>query len=185
MCILFCSRRELCKKYFRQGGLHGTSPGPFSSSSSIRTSCCSHPRYGSAPAPTPRDPLLLHLLPQPSASYFTPRFLREILRIPTPTPSLFAETKSSPLNFPEVLTSVSANGEHIDLDGKSLFPGFIDSHSHSIDGGLNLIAADATEKVDTLDQASRLRRRCQEVWTRNARRCPRNSRITARILVAS
>ncbi len=54
--------------------------------------------------------------------------------------------------FPEVLTSVSANGEHIDLDGKSLFPGFIDSHSHSIDGGLNLIAADATEKVDTLDQ---------------------------------
>jgi predicted amidohydrolase YtcJ len=51
-----------------------------------------------------------------------------------------------------VLTSVSASAEHIDLGGKSLFPGFIDSHSHTIDGGLNLIAADATDKVDSLDQ---------------------------------
>ena len=55
-------------------------------------------------------------------------------------------------NLPEVAKSVSANAERIDLDGKSLFPGFIDSHSHSIDGGLGLIAADATDKVDTLDQ---------------------------------
>lgn len=55
-------------------------------------------------------------------------------------------------NLPEVLKSVSANAERIDLDGKSLFPGFIDSHSHSIDGGLGLIAADATDKVSTLDQ---------------------------------
>ena len=31
-------------------------------------------------------------------------------------------------------------------------PGFIDSHSHSIDGGLGLIGADATDKVSTLDQ---------------------------------
>ena len=35
-----------------------------------------------------------------------------------------------------------------DLQGKSLFPGFIDSHSHTIDGGFNLINADVTEKVD-------------------------------------
>jgi predicted amidohydrolase YtcJ len=54
--------------------------------------------------------------------------------------------------LPEVLRSVSANAERIDLDGKSLFPGFIDSHSHSIDGGLALIGADTTDKVDTLDQ---------------------------------
>jgi len=46
---------------------------------------------------------------------------------------------------PEVTKSVSATAERIDLDGKSLFPGFIDSHSHSIDGGLGLIAADATD----------------------------------------
>ena len=50
-------------------------------------------------------------------------------------------------NLPEVLKSVSPNAERIDLQGKSLFPGFIDSHSHSIEGGLSLIAADATEKV--------------------------------------
>ncbi|HEY1679391.1 MAG TPA: amidohydrolase [Candidatus Sulfotelmatobacter sp.] len=54
-------------------------------------------------------------------------------------------------NLPEVEKSVSSSAERVDLDGKSLFPGFIDSHSHSIDGGLNLIGADATDKVDTLD----------------------------------
>jgi predicted amidohydrolase YtcJ len=49
----------------------------------------------------------------------------------------------------EVLKTMSANAERIDLEGKTLFPGFIDSHSHSIDGGLGLIGADASEKVDT------------------------------------
>jgi predicted amidohydrolase YtcJ len=55
-------------------------------------------------------------------------------------------------NLSEVTRSASANAERIDLDGKTLFPGFIDSHSHSIDGGLGLIAADASEKVTTLKQ---------------------------------
>lgn len=54
--------------------------------------------------------------------------------------------------YPEVSKSVSATAERIDLAGKTLFPGFIDSHSHSIDGGLGLIAADASEKVESLDQ---------------------------------
>jgi predicted amidohydrolase YtcJ len=52
----------------------------------------------------------------------------------------------------EVLKTTSANAERIDLEGKTVFPGFIDSHSHSIDGGLGLIGADASEKVDTLEQ---------------------------------
>lgn len=52
----------------------------------------------------------------------------------------------------EVEGSVSANAERIDLLGKSLFPGFIDSHSHTIDGGLNLISADASDQVTTLDE---------------------------------
>ena len=78
---------------------------------------------------------------------------RRSSRIPTPTPSAIRGDKIVAVgNLPEVLKSVSANAERIDLDGKSLFPGFIDSHSHSIDGGLGLIAADATEKVGTLDQ---------------------------------
>ena len=54
-------------------------------------------------------------------------------------------------NLPEVAKSVSANAERIDLEGKSLFPGFIDSHSHSIDGGLGLLSADASEKVQSLN----------------------------------
>ena len=54
-------------------------------------------------------------------------------------------------NLPEV-EKAAPNTTRTDLDGKSLFPGFIDSHSHTIDGGLNLIHADATDKVDTLNQ---------------------------------
>ncbi len=52
----------------------------------------------------------------------------------------------------EVLKTASKNAERIDLEGKSLFPGFIDSHTHSIDGGLGLIGADASEKVETIEQ---------------------------------
>jgi hypothetical protein len=55
-------------------------------------------------------------------------------------------------SFPEVVKSASENAERIDLEGKSLFPGFIDSHSHSIEGGLGLISADASEKVHSLDE---------------------------------
>jgi predicted amidohydrolase YtcJ len=55
-------------------------------------------------------------------------------------------------NLLEVTKVASANAERIDLEGKTLFPGFIDSHSHSIDGGLNLISADASDVVETLDQ---------------------------------
>lgn len=55
-------------------------------------------------------------------------------------------------NLAEVEKSVVGNAERLDLQGKSLFPGFIDSHSHSIDGGLNLISADASDKVNTLDE---------------------------------
>jgi predicted amidohydrolase YtcJ len=53
-------------------------------------------------------------------------------------------------NLPEVAKAASTQAERIDLEGKSLFPGFIDSHSHSIDGGLSLISADASEKVQSL-----------------------------------
>jgi predicted amidohydrolase YtcJ len=55
-------------------------------------------------------------------------------------------------NVSEVMKVVSAGAERVDLGGKSLFPGFIDSHSHSIDGGLGLISADASEKVNTLEE---------------------------------
>ena len=55
-------------------------------------------------------------------------------------------------NLSEVERSASANVERVDLQGKSLFPGFIDSHSHSIDGGLNLIGADVTDKINSINE---------------------------------
>ena len=55
-------------------------------------------------------------------------------------------------NLLEVAKGAPANAEHVDLQGKSLFPGFIDSHSHSIDGGMNRISADASENVKTMSQ---------------------------------
>src|SRR5258708_16912471 len=55
-------------------------------------------------------------------------------------------------NFAEASRAVSPHAERIDLEGKSLFPGFIDSHSHSIDGGLSLISADASEKESALNE---------------------------------
>src|SRR5271163_4958281 len=39
-------------------------------------------------------------------------------------------------SYSEVAKSVSASAERVDLQGKSLFPGFIDSHSHTADGDL-------------------------------------------------
>jgi predicted amidohydrolase YtcJ len=55
-------------------------------------------------------------------------------------------------NLSEVEKFASSTAERIDLEGKSLFPGFIDSHTHSIEGGLALIGADASDKVFTLQQ---------------------------------
>jgi predicted amidohydrolase YtcJ len=55
-------------------------------------------------------------------------------------------------SLPEVVKSVSAGAERVDLQGKTLFPGFIDSHSHSIDGGMNLISAQVGEELKSLDE---------------------------------
>jgi predicted amidohydrolase YtcJ len=54
-------------------------------------------------------------------------------------------------NLPGVAASVGANAKRVDLAGKTLFPGFIDSHSHSMMGGLGLISADGSEKVRKLE----------------------------------
>jgi len=53
--------------------------------------------------------------------------------------------------YTEVAKCVKANAERVDLDGKSLFPGFIDSHMHAIQGGIHLISADASDKVQSLE----------------------------------
>jgi len=55
-------------------------------------------------------------------------------------------------NLEEVATMAAANAQRIDLQGKALFPGFIDSHSHFIEGGMNSISADASEHVKSMSQ---------------------------------
>lgn len=54
-------------------------------------------------------------------------------------------------NLFEVTKLVSTGAERVDLEGKSLFPGFIDSHSHSLYGGMNLISAQVSEDLKSLD----------------------------------
>ncbi|HUA14031.1 MAG TPA: amidohydrolase [Verrucomicrobiae bacterium] len=48
-------------------------------------------------------------------------------------------------NLAEVMQSVGSGVEKIDLRGRTLFPGFIDSHAHPIDGGISLISADVSD----------------------------------------
>src|SRR5215467_1838239 len=55
-------------------------------------------------------------------------------------------------NLSEVARMVSAGAERVDLQGKSLFPGLIDSHAHPIEGGVDLVAADFTDRGDSVDQ---------------------------------
>jgi len=50
-------------------------------------------------------------------------------------------------NLSEVVAVAGKDAKRVDLGGKSLFPGFIDSHSHSMMGGMGLISADGSEKV--------------------------------------
>ncbi|SDI70500.1 hypothetical protein SAMN05216189_10082 [Pseudomonas delhiensis] len=58
----------------------------------------------------------------------------------------------------EVRALGDAHSRQVDLGGKLLMPGFIDSHSHSIFGGLELIAASMQDEQVSLDElAQRLR----------------------------
>ena len=52
----------------------------------------------------------------------------------------------------EVVKAVGASAEQIDLEGKSLLPGFVDSHTHPASGGLTLISAAVGEDVQRVDE---------------------------------
>ena len=54
-------------------------------------------------------------------------------------------------NLSEVVAVAGKDAKRVDLGGKSLFPGFIDSHSHSMMGGMGLISADGSEKVRQME----------------------------------
>jgi len=55
-------------------------------------------------------------------------------------------------NISDVSRAVSAAAEKVDLQGKMLLPGLIDSHAHPIDGGVDLIGADFSEKEPSIDE---------------------------------
>lgn len=55
-------------------------------------------------------------------------------------------------SHPEVTALVGESVESIDLQGKTLLPGLIDSHIHTIHGGLSLAGADVGEHVATVDE---------------------------------
>lgn len=51
----------------------------------------------------------------------------------------------------EVLPAIDKNAARIDLQGKFLLPGLIDSHAHPIEGGLTLISADVGNEMPSMD----------------------------------
>ena len=55
-------------------------------------------------------------------------------------------------NLPDVQQAAGKGAEKIDLQGKSLLPGLIDSHIHAIHGGLTLISADVGDRVHSVDE---------------------------------
>jgi predicted amidohydrolase YtcJ len=55
-------------------------------------------------------------------------------------------------SYAEVKQTVGKDAECIDLKGKTLLPGLIDSHVHPIEGGLTLTGADVGDRVQSVDQ---------------------------------
>jgi len=51
----------------------------------------------------------------------------------------------------EVATAVGTDSEKTDLQGRCLLPGLIDSHEHSIDGGVSLITAEVDDPAISLN----------------------------------
>jgi predicted amidohydrolase YtcJ len=55
-------------------------------------------------------------------------------------------------NLAEIARMADGDAQKIDLQGKTLLPGFIDSHVHAIDGGLSLNSADVGDSVRTVTE---------------------------------
>jgi predicted amidohydrolase YtcJ len=51
----------------------------------------------------------------------------------------------------EVEAALGSDAERIDLAGRMLLPGFIDAHAHPVDGGLERLRLDLTERVAVAD----------------------------------
>ena len=51
----------------------------------------------------------------------------------------------------EVIKAVGKSAQLVDLHGKTLLPGLIDSHTHPLHGGLSLVSADVGNNVGSID----------------------------------
>ncbi len=49
------------------------------------------------------------------------------------------------------VSAIDPSATRVDLQGKFLLPGFIDSHAHPIEGGLTLISADVANEMPSMD----------------------------------
>ena len=56
----------------------------------------------------------------------------------------------------EVLQVAGKSAERVDLGGKTLLPGLIDSHIHPIDGGFSLTSVDLGDQLDSIDELVRV-----------------------------
>jgi predicted amidohydrolase YtcJ len=52
----------------------------------------------------------------------------------------------------EAAASLGSSPEIIDLGGKALLPGLIDSHAHAVSGGISLLSASVENKIRSVDQ---------------------------------
>jgi predicted amidohydrolase YtcJ len=58
-------------------------------------------------------------------------------------------------NLSDVLLAASPTAQKIDLEGKTVLPGLIDSHVHPIMAGLSLVGADVSDQVHSIDELAR------------------------------
>jgi predicted amidohydrolase YtcJ len=59
-------------------------------------------------------------------------------------------------NLAEVSHAAGRSAERIDLSGKTLLPGLIDSHAHPIDGGFSLVSVDLGDQLESMDELVRV-----------------------------
>ena len=81
------------------------------------------------------------------------------------------------------VSAIDPNATRVDLQGKFLLPGLIDSHAHPIEGGLTLISADVDNQMPSMDALVTLCRRCEEERQGHARRRPLHQRDALGLLV--
>jgi predicted amidohydrolase YtcJ len=65
-------------------------------------------------------------------------------------------------NLSEVGAAVGPGAERVDLGGKTLFPGFIDSHQHAVDGGMGLIGATVDEDLGSVAELASFAAKAQK-----------------------